>query len=100
MALGFKGATAIAGFVPAMRVGSRRMETDGHERVGQVAAQVGARTRGTLPAQAQVAACAREKKRAEPFLRFWAESGGARATRLGRGKLGRLRCPRPKWPNK
>ena len=67
MALGQGRRDGRRGFDPAMRAGSRRMETDGHERVGQVAAQVGARTRGTLPAQAQVAACAREKKRAEPF---------------------------------
>ena len=41
MALGFKGAAAVAVFDPPMRARSRRMETDGHERVGQVAAQAG-----------------------------------------------------------
>ena len=56
MALGQGRRDGRRGFDPTMRAGSRRMETDGHERVGQVVAQAGARTRGTLPAQAQVAA--------------------------------------------
>jgi len=61
-----------------MRAGSRRMETDGHERVGQVAAQAGTRTRVTLPAQAQVAAWVRpvraKRKGPSRFLRFWAKT--------------------------
>ena len=71
MALGQGRRDGRWGFDPAMRAGSRRMETDGHERVGQVAAQASAWTRGTLPAQAQVAAWVRpvraKRKRAEPF---------------------------------
>ena len=88
MALGQGRRDGRRGFDPAMRAGSRRMETDGHERVGQVAAQAGARTRGTLPAQAQVAAWVRpvrakrkgpsrfcgfgpKQKRISPVLRFF-----------------------------
>ena len=37
-------------FDPPMRAHSRRMERNGRDGVGQVAAQAGARTRGTLPA--------------------------------------------------
>ena len=78
MALGFKGAAAVAVFDPPMRARSRRMERNGRDGVGQVAAQAGARTRGTLPAQAQVAAWVRpvraKRKGPSHFLRFWAKT--------------------------
>ena len=45
MALGFKGAAAVAGFVPAMRSDGRRIGANGRDQMGQLAAQAGARTR-------------------------------------------------------
>ena len=84
MALGFKGAAEVAGFDPATGIGGRQIGADGRDGVGQVTAQAGARTRGTLPAQAQVAAWVwpvRAKRRWAAA--GWADFAGARA-RMGR----------------
>ena len=77
------------GFDLATRAGSRRMEMDGHERLGQRRSPGGKGREADFPTQAQVAAWARGRERRAAGRRVrwsarmgrgsWAECAGARA---------------------
>ena len=64
MNLGFREKRRPGGFVRAKRAGSRRMEMDGHGRLGQRRSPGGIGHKAEIPAQAQVAAWARGRERA------------------------------------
>ena len=64
MNLGFRDRGWPGGFVRAKRAGSRRMEMDGHGRLGQRRSPGGIGHKAEIPAQAQVAAWARGGERA------------------------------------
>ena len=63
MNLGFRERSWPGGFDLATRAGSRRMEMDGHERLGQRRSPGRKGREAEFPAQAQVAAWARGRER-------------------------------------
>ena len=84
MNLGFRERGWPGGFVRAKRAGSRRMEMDGHGRLGQRRSPGGIGHKAEIPAQAQVAAWARGES-----ARGWARGCAERAD--GPRLLGRFR---------
>ena len=74
MNLGFRERGWPGGFVRAKRPGSRRMEMDGHGRLGQRRSPGGIGHKAEIPAQAQVVAWARGES-----ARGWARGCAERA---------------------
>jgi len=94
MNLGFRERGWPGGFVRAKRAGSRRMEMDGHGRLGQRRSPVGIGHKAEIPAQAQVAAWARRESArvppSRPWAALWLRAAGPRVCWLGRnGQMNR-----------